>query len=154
MQTISYNITTEVPSSYLQTLLDFIYVQYLFPQNKKFSDFSRKIVNGIPSLSYNVLDEQNQKPILNVIINAKVPLQINIHQIDEEPSSKTVELAKQDIIIAIQIFEEKTRKRTLYFAWSEGEKIIPETLRKKEKSFKRLFLETQILFFVVFKYFV
>jgi heat shock protein HtpX len=150
MQTISYNITTEVPSSYLQTLLDFIYVQYLFPQNKKFSDFSRKIVNGIPSLSYTVLNEQNQKPILNVIINAKIPLQINIQQINDEPSSKIVELTKQDIIIAIQMFEEKTRRRTLYFAWSEGEKIIPETLRKKEKSFKRLFLETQILFFIVF----
>jgi heat shock protein HtpX len=150
MPTISHKITTEVPSSYMQTLLDFIYVQYLFPQEKKFTNFSRKIEEEIPTLSYTVLDEQNQKSILEVTIKAANPLEINLRPIDNEVSSKIIELTKQDIVIAVQMFEEKTRKRTLYFAWSEGEKIIPEMLRKKEKSFKRLFLETQILFFVVF----
>lgn len=149
MSNISFKIATEVPKSYLQTLLDFIYVQYLFPQNKKFSNFSKKILNGIPTLSYNVLNEEDQKPIHNVTIYATKPIEIIFQQINSE-SSKIIELSKQDIIIAIQMFEEKIRKRTLYFAWSEGEKIIPESLRKKEKSFKRIFLETQILFFILF----
>ncbi len=65
-------------------------------------------------------------------------------------SAVELEEAKQDIVIAVQIFEEHARKATLYFAWSEGEKIVPETLEKQEKSFNRFFLETQILFFVVF----
>jgi heat shock protein HtpX len=150
MTTISHKIVTEVPSSYMQTLLDFIYVQYLFPQDKKFSHFSRKIIDGIPTLSYAVLNEQNRQPILDVAIKAANPIEINLQSIDSEVPSKIIELAKQDVIIAVQMFEEKTRKRALYFAWRAGEKIIPETIRKKEKSFKRLFLETQILFFVVF----
>lgn len=150
MSVVSYKFATEVPSSYMQTLIDFIYVQYLFPQDKKFSRFSRKIVKGTPFLSYVVLDEQNQQPILEIEIKGTNPIEINLRQIAENVSSKTIELSKQDIVIAVQVFEEKIRKRTLYFAWRDGEKIIPEKLRKKEKSFKRLFLETQILFFVVF----
>lgn len=150
MQNISYEIATEVPKNYFQTLLDFIYVQYLYPQKKKYSNFSRKTLNDIPTLSFTVLSDKDQKPTLSVTISAKIPLKINIHQLNDEPSLKLIELTKQDIIIAIQIFEEKTRKRTLFFAWSEGEKIIPEILRKKNKSFKRLFLETQLLFFILF----
>ena len=150
MANISFNIAIEVPKSYLQTLLDFIYVQYLFPQKKKYSNFSRKILNDVPTLSFTVLNDQDQKPKLNVTILATIPLKIDMNQIGDDHSSIIIELTKQDIIIAIQIFEEKTRKRTLYFAWSEGEAIIPEKLRKKEKSFKRLFLETQILFFILF----
>jgi heat shock protein HtpX len=130
--------------------MDFIYVQYLFPQEKKFARFSRKIVEGIPTLSYVVLDEQNHQPVLEVEIKGTQPLELTLKPIIEGISSRIIELSKQDIIIAVQVFEEKTRKRTLYFAWRAGEKIIPERLRKKEKSFKRLFLETQILFFVAF----
>lgn len=150
MTVISHKIVTEVPSSYMPTLIDFIYVQYLFPQEKKFAQFSKKIIDGFPSLSYVVLDEKTSQPSLEVEIKGSNPLEINIHPINENASPKIIELSKQDIIIAIQVFEEKTRKRTLYFAWREGEKILPEVLRKKEKTFKRLFLETQILFFVVF----
>jgi len=65
-------------------------------------------------------------------------------------SATDMEEAKQDVVIAMQIFEENARKATLFFAWREGEAIVPEEFRKQEKSFNRLFLETQILFFVVF----
>jgi len=149
MNAITHRITTEVPPSYIKTLLDFIYVQYLFPQAKKFSRFSQKEVEGIPTLSYIVLN-QHQHPVLEVEIKGTTPLEINLQPIVEEVSPKIIELSQQDIVIAVQMFEEKSRKRTLYFAWREGEKVIPETLRKKQKSFKRLLTETQILFFVVF----
>jgi len=33
---------------------------------------------------------------------------------------------------------------------AEGEEIVPEELKKQEKPFNRLFLETQILLFVLF----
>ena len=50
----------------------------------------------------------------------------------------------------MQIFEENARKSTLYFAWREGEEIVPEVVGKGEKSLQRLFLETQVLFFILF----
>ncbi len=73
-----------------------------------------------------------------------------ITPIDPEVSAANLEEARQDIIIATKMFEEKARKATWYFAWREGEEIVPEKVKEKEKSFRRLFLETQILFFVVF----
>jgi heat shock protein HtpX len=38
----------------------------------------------------------------------------------------------------------------MFFAWREGEDVVPEAYTKPEKSFNRLFLETQVIFFVVF----
>ena len=73
MNAITHRITTEVPPSYIKTLLDFIYVQYLFPQAKKFSRFSQKEVEGIPTLSYIVLN-QHQQPVLEVEIKGTTPL--------------------------------------------------------------------------------
>jgi hypothetical protein len=75
---------------------------------------------------------------------------LTLTPIAESVPTEMVEEAKQDVVIAVQIFEENARKTTLYFAWREGEEIVPETVKMHEKSFNRLFLETQILFFVVF----
>ena len=65
-------------------------------------------------------------------------------------SHTAVEEAKQDIFIAMQIFTQNTKNATVYFAWREGEEVVPEAYTKPAKSFNRMFLETQILFFVVF----
>jgi heat shock protein HtpX len=48
------------------------------------------------------------------------------------------------------MFEEKARNVTWYFAWQEGEKIVPEKVRLHAKSFQRIFLETQVLLSFVF----
>jgi heat shock protein HtpX len=51
----------------------------------------------------------------------------------------------------VELFEERVRQNTLYFAWREGEEIVPEEFHKGEKkSINRLFIETQILLFVTF----
>jgi heat shock protein HtpX len=148
-ETISYKITTEIPASYMEKLFAFIYTQYLLPQKQRFTNFYREIANGVPLLSYVVLDAQGT-PLLKVEVKGTTSIEVKLIPIAESVSATDMEEAKQDVVIAVQIFEEKTRKATLYFAWREGADIIPETLRKQEKSFHRLFLETQILFFVVF----
>ena len=62
-----------------------------------------------------------------------------------------VEEVKQDLVIAVQFFEEKIRQSTLYFAWREGEEVLPEKLHGKEKkTLNRLLLETQIFLFIIF----
>ena len=53
--------------------------------------------------------------------------------------------------IATETIAANARSATVYFAWREGEGIVPEAYTKPgKKSFNRFFLETQILFFVVF----
>jgi len=146
---VFYKIATEVPASYMEKLLDFIYKQYLLPQRQRFAGLTRETTENGTFLSYVTLDMEG-KPLLQVKIKGATPIEMTLTPIAESVPSAMVEEAKQDIVIAVQIFEENTRKTTLYFAWREGEEIVPETIKKQEKSFNRLFLETQILFFVVF----
>src|SRR3989304_2846558 len=148
-EAVSYTIATEIPTSYMEKLFDFIYKQYLLPQKQRFTNFYREKTEGVPFLSYVVLDAQG-KQLLKTEVKGTTPIEVKVIPIDGVVSATAMEEAKQDIVIAVQIFEENARKATLYFAWREGEEIVPEELKQKEKSFNRLFLETQILFFVVF----
>jgi heat shock protein HtpX len=149
MEPVSYEIDTEVPKSYLEKLLDFIHNKYLLPQKERFRGIARKKAETGGSLSYSVLDTQGN-PITQVEVKASKPVEVKITPLNEQVSEAMVEEAKQDIVIAVQIFEENARKSTLYFAWREGEQIVPETVGKGEKSLQRLFLETQVLFFILF----
>jgi heat shock protein HtpX len=133
----------------MEKLFDFIQTQYLVPQKQRFSNFSRQSSPKGRVLSYSVLDTEG-KEILQVKIEGTQPIGVTITPMLAEVSDEVIEEAKQDVIIAIELFEEKTKKTTLYFAWREGEEIVPEEFRKKEKPLTRLFLETQILLFVVF----
>ena len=145
----SYKIATEVPASYMEKLFDFIHKKYLLPQKQRFTNFSRETTESGTFLSYVVIDSQG-KQLLQVEVKGTMPIELRLTPIDGQVSATAMEEAKQDVVIAVQIFEENARKATLFFAWREGEDIVPEEFRKQEKSFNRLFLETQILFFVVF----
>jgi heat shock protein HtpX len=145
----SYKIATEVPASYMEKLFDFIHKKYLLPQKQRFTNFSRETTESGTFLSYVVIDSQG-KQLLQVEVKGTTPIEVRLTPIDGQVSATAMEEAKQDVVIAVQIFEENARKATLFFAWREGEDIVPEEFRKQEKSFNRLFLETQILFFIVF----
>lgn len=144
-----FRIRTEIPSSYMEKLFDFIHSQYLLPQKQRFTNFSRQTTSEADYLSYIVTDPQG-KQLLQVEAKSDEPIEVKITPIDPTVTKTMIEEAKQDIVIALQMFEENARKATLYFAWREGEEIVPEAFKKPEKSFNRLFLETQILFFIVF----
>src|SRR3972149_600913 len=148
-ETVSYKIATEVPASYMEKLVDFIHKQYLLPQKQRFMNVSRETTESGTFLSYVVLDAQG-KQLLQVEVKGTKPIELTLTPVAEPVSATVIEEAKQDVVIAVQIFEEKARKATLYFAWREGEDIVPEVVKKQEKSLNRLFLETQILFFIVF----
>ncbi len=147
--TTSYKIDTEIPPSYFEKLLDFMLRQYLAPQKQRFSSISKEATQEGATISYRVLDQQG-KEILQVEVKGTKEVTVDITPLDFEIRPEVIEEARQDAVIATEMFEEKARKATWYFAWREGEEIVPERVKVQEKSFNRLFLETQILFFVVF----
>jgi heat shock protein HtpX len=149
ISSISYQIPTDVPQSYMEKLFDFIQTQFLVPQKARFGNISKQTTPEGPNLSYSILDAKAQE-ILRVEVKGTKPIQVQITPVGVQVSEAVMEEAKQDLIIAKEMFEEKTKKTTLYFAWREGQEIIPEEFRKKEKPLNRLFLETQILLFGLF----
>ncbi len=149
VEPVIFTIKTEVPSSYMAQFFDFAHSQYLLPQKDRFSNFMRQTTSEVDTLSYDVSNIQGKR-ILQVEAKNGNPLEVKIIPIDSMVSVKEIGEAKQDIVIALQMFEENARKATMFFAWREGEEIVPEAYTKPEKSFNRLFLETQVIFFVVF----
>jgi heat shock protein HtpX len=134
----------------MKSLLHFIYRKYIFPQKKQFANVSREIINGEAVLSFTTIDLRGKQD-LRVKISGGQPIKLEILPVDETVPEARVNGIKQDIIIAVELFEEKVRESTIYFAWREGEEIVPEqTHGGEKKSINRLFLETQILLFVLF----
>jgi heat shock protein HtpX len=148
--TVSYVLETEVPNNYIGNMLDFIYQKYLLAQKQRFINISRSTENGESTLNYDVMDRQAKRS-LSVTVNGSSPLKIRITPLSEGITEQAIEEARQDVAIGVDYFEEQIRQNTLYFAWREGEEIVPEVVSNKEKKpINRLFLETQILLFVVF----
>jgi hypothetical protein len=146
---VSYQIDTEVPPSYFEKLFDFIYRQYYLAQPRRFWKISKETSPTSSRISYSVIDSQT-KEILQVKIEAITTINVTITPLTSQATEAAIEEARQDVVIAVNIFEEKARKATWYFAWREGENIVPEKVKAQEKSFKRILLETQILLSVVF----
>jgi heat shock protein HtpX len=146
---VSYVVETDVPTSHVGSMLDFIYQKYLLPQNERFADISKTKKDGESSLYFTVLDA-NRTRILEAVIKGTNPLKVTITPLSETVTDDALSTVKQDIVIAVDFFEEKVRQNTVYFAWREGEQIIPETTGKEKKSLNRLFLETQVLLFSLF----
>jgi heat shock protein HtpX len=121
----------------------------LVPQKQRFTNISKSTPPTENRIAYNVIDKQG-KEIIDATINGTNNMIVTLSPMEQSVSDELLQEARQDVIIATQMFEEKARKATWYFAWREGEQIVPEKVKVQEKSFNRLFLETQMLFFAVF----
>lgn len=148
--TASYVIDLEIPATYVRNLFEFIYRKFLLPQRERFVDVSRTMTSDRLSLAYTVVDSSGNRKLRIQVIGDK-PLRMTVEPLVGTVSEQEILKSKEDIDIAVNFFEEQVRRNTLFFAWREGESIVPESISGKgNKSLRRLFLETQILLMILF----
>lgn len=147
-QTRSYTIIPEIPQSYIGNLYEYLYRGFLLPQKERFTDITRITIPPF-SIQYSVLDILGNKKSRVTVYGAE-PINVNIEPLTDA-SEKEISEAKEDVTLAIDLFEQQVRNNSLFFAWREGESIVPEAISGKEnKSLRRIFLETQILLIALF----
>jgi heat shock protein HtpX len=146
----SYTIVPEIPKQYTGTLYEFIYRSFLLPQKSRFKDISRSTSPAALSLAYSVLDAKGNRR-LNVQVSGAEQINVAIEPLAEAATEAEILQAKEDVAVAVDMFETQVRKNSIFFAWREGESVVPETVSDKgNKSLRRIFLETQILFMALF----
>lgn len=149
----NFIINTELSSGHLEEALDFLRDYYLLPQPKLFKDVSRTSMDGIGILSYNAKNSQEGWEF-KVEIQAGNPFPVKVVSLTAPPDfdiSHQIDLLEEELFIAIQAFEDAIRQATLYFAWVEGEEILPEAppTRRKKASF-RIFGSNMMVVYLIF----
>lgn len=149
----NFIIETELSSGHLEEALDFLRDYYLLPQPKLFKDVSRTSKMNRKGLNYTASNVQEGWEV-RIEIQAGNPFQVNATPLTAPPDfdiSHQVDLLEEELFIAIQAFEDAIRQATLYFAWVEGDDILPEAppTRRKKASF-RIFGSNMIIVYLLF----
>jgi heat shock protein HtpX len=149
----NFIIDTELSSRHLEEALDFLRDFYLLPQPDSFQNVSKKMVDGAGVLSYTVISSEEKWEVL-VEIKAGNPFKVRILTITIPPDydiSSKIDLLEEELFIGIQAFEDNIRQATLYFAWVEGEEIIPEAPpTRRKKASLRMFGSNMIMIYILF----
>ena len=150
LNAISFVIDTEVTPAYYGDLLNFVYQHYILPRQEQFTDIRRASVDHDHSLFFRVL-EPGGEGYIDVQMRSGKPVRVEMSPSDERVPQKLLDRLKEDLFIAVQLFEEQVRRTTLYFAWIEGQDVVLEKAPQKRKNIiYRMFSESMLLFFIMF----
>jgi len=143
-------IDTEVTSAYLDELLKFIHQHYILPLQERFTNVKRTFVDHDYVLAFTALGPERRWSV-DVEMRAGKPVQVKMIPSDVTIPKEALDQLREDLIIGVQLFEEKVRRTTLYFAWVEGEEVIPEkVLLRRRKLISKIFFENMLFLFIIF----
>ncbi len=144
---LRYTIDTELSVGNLKFLPEYLRRHYLL-QHEKYRAFSNVRViaeNGRHYLSYRVVVPKTNRYV-DVKVDATIPIEVTMKPNDSGISKSFLDQLYEDLFLIVQLFEEETRKTTLYLAFMPGEKIVPE--REKTGFSARIFMDSMLPIFV------
>jgi heat shock protein HtpX len=145
---LSFEVKAEIAPAFFDEMLKFISRNYLLKNREQFTNVNLA-VGGDNQLSFTALDSRGE-PALDVKFVAKETVRVEIVPLVEELSEEFVDQLRNDLLLGIQLFEEKVRKTTLYFAWLEGEEVKPERVMENKKSILgKIFSSGMYVFFII-----
>ena len=143
---LSFTIDTEITPDAYSDLIRFFYYHYVLP---RISHFVNIFSDNTSFISF-ILPDPMGRWWAKVEIVAGRPIAVRITTWGPVPK-RVIEKLREDIFIGVQIFEEEVRRRSFYFAWVEGEPVIPERAPSKSRNvIYRMFTESMVFFFIIF----
>ena len=140
----SFLLDVEISSDYIGEILNFISRNYLQRQPENFKDI-HKTRNG---LFFTVFDKELWSA--DVMLKASNPIAVDMQASPDTPDHILDEL-REDLLLVVKIYEENINNSTLYFAWVEGEDIIPEEFPTARKRLSiRMLTSNLLLLYIVF----
>jgi heat shock protein HtpX len=145
---VSFQIRTEVAPSHLSDMLVFIYQECILPYYTYFSNVGRWTAEGKEVLTFTLNDARGAWHV-GVEVAATNPVEVKLTPYGNY-LPKILGRLREDLIIAVQLYEEKIRRSTLYFAWVPENRVIPEkTENTRRKIINQIFMGNMIVFFII-----
>jgi len=146
---ITFQIDTELSVPYLRDLLRFIYHNYLLPNRESFTRIQRSSSEGIPSIAFSTFGKEGTWHV-DVEILAQKQILVKINPSADNVPSEVLDRLKEDLVINVQLFEEKIRRTTLYFAYVKGQQILHEKAPSAAKrEAERLLTGNVLLLYII-----
>jgi heat shock protein HtpX len=144
-----FTIMPGIPNDQIGNLFEFINKEVLLIYKDRFASIEKTIEPNKWALAYSVVDEHG-KAKMRVQLTGGKPLSISITPLVKPVSQDEIQTAREDVVLAVDAFEEQVRKNSLFFAWREGDTVVPEKISGATKRSSHFLLETQILLMILF----
>ncbi|MCD6592794.1 M48 family metalloprotease [Candidatus Bathyarchaeota archaeon] len=143
---LSFTIDTEITPDVYGDLIRFLHYHYVLPQIDRLTN----IFSDNASFISFVLPDPMGDWWVKVEVVAGKPIVVRIITWGSVPQ-RVIEKLREDIFIGVQIFEEQVRRSSFYFAWVEGEPVIPERVPPRSRNvIYRMFSGSMVLLFIIF----
>lgn len=146
----SFTIETELTEAYFDYLLRFIRDKYLLADQDRFANIELKLVNKKPTLSFRAIGSHG-KGSVDVELTVGRPILVQLAHVGGDFAREEIERLEEDLTIGVNLFEERARTATIYFAWAEGERILPEKPPVSQRNIIRyMFSDSMLPLFILF----
>jgi len=148
-ESILFPIRTGIAPNRLGHLLDFIYQAYILSSRSNFTNVRRWIIDGREVLAFTFVDPQGLWYV-DIEVTADNPIMVKMTPTITTPPNFLNRL-RENLIITVQLFEDKMTKTTLYFVWVPDQSNAPmKTSTQKRRILKQVFTGNMLLFFIIF----
>ncbi|MFB0560090.1 MAG: M48 family metallopeptidase [Candidatus Lokiarchaeia archaeon] len=128
LNVIEYTIDTELVPANLKYLPEFLQKYYLsrYKGYRNFREVDLYTEGGKNYLTYKVFIPKTEQYV-EVIVEADIPIKLSMRPSSRDIPKSFLDELYEDTLLMVQVFEEQARNMTLYFAYIQGEKMVPES---------------------------
>jgi heat shock protein HtpX len=150
ISSMSFVIRIGTPQTQTGELAEFLYQRLVLQGRTPAVNFGRTTQNDEHIFIFKLQDPQGRwSADVEMRIGRTVEVKMTPSSI-APPQRKVLDQLKDDTYMAVEMFEEQMRRRTVYFAWVEGVKMVPEkSFFKRRRMLDKILFQNMIFLFII-----